>query len=93
MRAEDVAPRMTKKQKYLAAGFKLLPCGGISDYIWSKHLGRLGSRKDHTWIRNKDNRAKGHHSCCGSKRDYYHKLACPAAAHLSSDDLSDLKDI
>lgn len=84
---------MTQIQKYLAAGFKLMPSGRMNTYIWARHLGRLGSRKDHTWVKQKADRNKGHHTCCGSKRDYYHKVSCKMANNLGSDDLSDLKDI
>ncbi len=84
---------MKKFDRYLAAGFKLMPSGKPNDYTWQKHLGRLGSRKDHTWIRNPKDARKGHHSCCDSKRDYYHKNGCPVAGNgANTDDLSDLKD-
>lgn len=82
---------MTHKEKYLAAGLELMPSGRINSYQMQRILGRLGSRKDSTWIRSPENRNKGRHSCCGSKRDYYHKASCTAIAALESDDLSDLK--
>lgn len=78
---------------YLAAGYKLMPSGRINSYIWARHQGRLGSRKDHTWMRDPKDHAKGHHSCCGSKRDYYHKISCAAASSMAEDDLSDLKEV
>ncbi len=81
----------TQKDQYLAAGFKLMPSGRINSFTWAKHQGRLGSRKDFTWKKDPKNPIKGHHSCCGSKRDYYHKVSCTVAARNSSDDLSDLK--
>lgn len=84
---------MTRKAEYLALGFKLMPSGQPNDYIWAKHTGRLGHRSDPTWIRDPANNLKGHHTCCASKRDYYHKVSCEYASRLSSDDLSDLKDL
>lgn len=84
---------MTLKQQYIAAGLPLLPSGRPNNYQLVKMLGRLGSRKDSTWIRDRNNHLKGHHSCCGSKRDYYHKVSCKAAAGDGPDDLSDFKDI
>lgn len=84
--------KQTQKEQYLAAGYKLMPSGRMNSFTWAKHLGRLGSRKDHTWIRDEKNNQKGHHSCCGSKRDYYHKRGCSAAGG-GPDDLSDLKDL
>jgi hypothetical protein len=38
-----------------------------------KEMGRLGSTKDHTW-----DREQRIHTCCKSKRSYYHKMDCPA---------------
>lgn len=71
---------MTKKEKYLAAGLELMPSGRMNGYAWEKHIGRVGSRKDSTWVkgeRRKGSQAEvGHHSCCGSKRSYYHKIGC-----------------
>jgi len=83
---------MTQKQQYLAAGLKLMPSGRINTYQMARITGRLGSKKDHTWMRDPKRSGKGQHSCCGSKRDYYHKVACPLTME-GPDDLSDLKDI
>lgn len=43
-------------------------------------------------MRDEKNPIKGYHSCCGSKRDYYHKVGCKAIGD-GPDDLSDLKDL
>lgn len=84
--------KLTIKQKYLEAGFKLMPGGSINDYAWQKYLGRLGSMKQDSWVKSKENPHYGRHTCCGSKRDYYHKLNCKGAGYVP-DDLSDLKDL
>lgn len=83
---------MTLKEKYLAAGLKLMPSGQMNNYQLVKLLGRLGTRRDSTWIRSPQSIYRGHHSCCGSKRDYYHKVSCPHIKQINSDDYSDLKD-
>lgn len=84
---------MTDLQRYLDAGYKLMPSGRPNNYQMQQVLGRLGSAKDSTWVPGEP-RYKGHHSCCGSKRSYYHKRGCSSAddAALGPDDLSDLKD-
>lgn len=84
--------QMTQKEQYLAAGFKLLPSGHINNHTWTKYIGRAGSSKDSTWIKDPKNRRRGHHKCCGSKRDYYHKKDCSYIKQLYSDDYSDLKE-
>lgn len=83
---------MNQKEYARANGIKMNPGGTVNSYQLAKFRGRLGSRKDHTWVRNENNPSKGHHSCCGSKRDYYHKIGCKAAGG-GPDDLSDLKDL
>lgn len=85
---------MTKVHQYLNAGYKLMPSGKPNSFIMARMFGNLGSCKDFTW--KWDNRAKrkGHHTCCGSKRDYWHKVDCKIIAKSKLvDDYSDLKEI
>lgn len=88
---------MSKRSDYIAAGLPLCPGGEINEYQWHKFLGGgIYSSKDPTWVKEgitEKGRYAGHHSCCGSKRSYRHKVGCEFAAKLTNDDLSDLKDI
>lgn len=83
----------TLKESYLKAGLKLMPSGRINGYQMEKLRGRLGSKKDSTWVKGEKRPGSqaevGYHTCCGSKRSYYHKVGCPNIK--TSDDLSDLK--
>jgi hypothetical protein len=94
--AEGEGRMTTKLEQYKAAGLKLCPSGCLNEYQYQKHLGGgTFSMKDPTWKRTgtgSHGRVIGHHTCCGSKRSYRHKVGCTVAASLTSDDLSDLKD-
>lgn len=60
--------------------------GHRNDYKIQKYLGRVGSRRDSTW-----DKEKHMHTCCGGRAPYYHKVGCTAMN--GPDDLSDLKDL
>ncbi len=84
-------PTKSKVQQYLDAGYKLMPSGRPNSYTLARMFGNLGSCKDHTWKWDNREKRKGHHTCCGSRRDYWHKVNCKMVS--ASDDYSDLKEI
>lgn len=85
----------TQKQEYLSMGFKLMPSNRINYYLWYCAKFQKGSTEDSTWVweKKKGNYIHwpGHHSCCGSRRAYKHKVGCVNVKPI--EDLSDLKNL